>query len=119
MSNRAAIIPSAKGPLEVQDVEKYTPGPGEILVKNTSIAFNPIEWKVARLALVPLEYPTILGNSFAGIVEAIGSGVTDFKAGDQVAVARSFTTAGAQYGAYQLFAVGRASNAVKLPAGVG
>jgi NADPH:quinone reductase-like Zn-dependent oxidoreductase len=117
MSNRAGIIPSAKAPLEVQDVEKYTPGPEELLVKNTSIAFNPIEWKVARLALVPLEYPNILGNSFGGTVEAVGSGVTGFQIGDKVAVSRK-RDSGPKYGAYQLYVLGHAANTVKLPEGV-
>ncbi|KAH7118713.1 chaperonin 10-like protein [Dendryphion nanum] len=115
MSNRAAIIPAAKSPLEIHDVDKYDPGSGEILVKNTSIAFNPIEWKVARLAMVPLEYPNILGNSFGGTVEAVGPDVSNFQVGDKVAIHRSATPAGAKYGAFQLYALGQVSNAVKIP----
>jgi NADPH:quinone reductase-like Zn-dependent oxidoreductase len=88
MSNRPAVIPPAKAPLEVHDVEKYTPGPGELLVKNTSIAFNPIEWKVAHFAPVPLEYPNILGNCFGGTVEAVGPDPAGFEIGDRVAIAR-------------------------------
>ncbi|KAF2667819.1 alcohol dehydrogenase GroES-like domain-containing protein [Microthyrium microscopicum] len=113
MSNRAAIIHTPKAPLVIEEVEKYTPGPQELLIKNTSIAFNPIEWKVARLAILPIEYPAILGFSFGGTVEAIGSDVTNFHVGERVATSGSGP--GNKYGAYQLYALSKAESTIKLP----
>jgi NADPH:quinone reductase-like Zn-dependent oxidoreductase len=105
MANFAAIIPAAKAPLVVEEVEKYTPGPNEILVKNEAIAFNPIEWKIAQRAVYPIKYPAILGSSFAGTVEAVGSQVIRLKVGDKVAASKKGGSIGNQYGAYQKFVV--------------
>jgi NADPH:quinone reductase-like Zn-dependent oxidoreductase len=118
MSNLAAIIPAAKAPIEIHSVEKYTPGPGEILVKNTSIAYNPLEWKIARLAFFPLPYPAILGFSFGGIVEATGENVDSVKIGDNVVVSRKSSDYDNKFGAYQQYVIASADAAFKLPKGV-
>ncbi|KAH9209773.1 alcohol dehydrogenase GroES-like domain-containing protein [Leptodontidium sp. 2 PMI_412] len=118
MSNLAAIITSAKSPLVVQEVELYTPGPHELLIKNEVIAFNPIEYKLAKLAIFPLQYPAILGSSFGGTVEAIGSEITSFKVGDKVAAMKKFGAAGNQYGAFQRYVVVDETSTSKLAPGV-
>ena len=56
---------------------------------------NPLDWKVrsgALQAMLPTVFPAVLGNEIAGVVEAIGDGVTEFAVGDRVV---GFTTAGA------------------------
>lgn len=118
MANQAAIVPSAKAPLEIKSVPKYEPGANEILIKNEVISFNPVEAKIARLALLPVPYPCILGMSYGGTVEAIGKGVTEFQVGDKVAVRTSIAVRGSQYGAYQKFVVAPCFTASKLPDGV-
>ena len=118
MANLAAVIPAPKGPLEVQEVDKYTPGPHEILVKNELISLNPIESKIAKLALLPVPYPNILGLSYGGSVEAIGSAVANFQVGDKVAVRKRFTQTGMKYGAFQRYVVAGDDTASKIPAGV-
>ncbi|THH31503.1 hypothetical protein EUX98_g2684 [Antrodiella citrinella] len=62
------------------------PGPGEILVRVESTALNPIDWKVQATAYsaVLKEYPAILGSDSAGVVAAVGEGVTKFAVGDRV-----------------------------------
>ncbi|KAH7383417.1 alcohol dehydrogenase GroES-like domain-containing protein [Cadophora sp. MPI-SDFR-AT-0126] len=105
MSNFAAIIPAATTPLVVQEVEIYTPGPQELVIKNEVIAFNPIEYKIAKYAVFPLEYPAIIGSSFGGTVQSVGSGVTRFKVGDKVAAARKLGANGNQYGSFQQYVV--------------
>ncbi len=89
MSNQAAWINEAKASLTVDAAELPTPGPSELLVKNAVIGLNPVEAKIQKLAIFPMAYPNILGMSFAGTVEKVGSSVTAFKAGDRVVVARS------------------------------
>lgn len=118
MANRAAVISAAKVPLEVQEVETYKPGPHEVLVKNEIIAFNPIEFKIAKLALLPIQYPAILGSSFGGTVEAVGPQVTNFKVGDKVAAAKKFGAVGNQYGAYQRYVIASDESTGKVPEGI-
>lgn len=118
MANLAAIIPAAKAPLEIRDVEKYSPGPDEILIKNKVIALNPIEFKIAKLGMLPLQYPAILGSTFGGTVEAIGSHVKNFQIGETVVATRDSATRGNQYGAYQRYVVVKDIVASKVPANV-
>ena len=122
MANLAAVIPAAKASLEVRDVEMYKPGEHELLIKNEVIAFNPVEYKFARLATFPISYPAIVGLSYAGTVEAIGPEVTKFKAGDNVAVRgkfeESFNSFGKRYGSYQRYVIARDETASKVPEGI-
>ena len=112
-NNLAAIIPAAKTPLEVRSVDTPAPGPHELLIKTEVIAFNPIEFKVAKLGIFPLEYPIILGNTSAGTIEAVGSEVTEFSVGDKV-VALQY--ANGQYGSYQRYVlVGKDVVVSKVP----
>jgi len=71
----------------VGELPKPTLRPGHALVKVKAAAGNPLDARVANgfakdIWKIPL--PHILGVDFAGIVEAVGEGVTDFKAGDEV-----------------------------------
>ena len=118
MANLAAIITAAKAPLEVQEVDTYKPGPHELLVKNEVIAFNPVEFKIAKLGIFPLKYPAILGSTFAGTVEAVGSQIMDFQIGERVVVSKKFGVEGNQYGAYQRYVVVGDIMVSKIPANV-
>lgn len=115
MANLAAILPAAKAPLEVREVEKYKPGPTELLLKNEVVAFNPVEYKIAKLGIFPLPYPYILGSTFAGTVEAVGAEVKHFQVGDRVVTSKKFGTQGNQYGAYQRYAVIADGMVCKIP----
>jgi NADPH:quinone reductase-like Zn-dependent oxidoreductase len=114
--NIAAIQPAEKTNVEVRPLAIPEPGPHDILIKNQSIAFNPLEWKVQRLALFPLPYPFINGYSFAGTVEKVGSSVTMFKSGDRVAAKKNMAArTGNEYGAYQRYVLCQQGNVAKLP----
>ncbi|KAK5312650.1 hypothetical protein LTR93_011252 [Exophiala xenobiotica] len=115
MTNLAAVIPAPKASLEVQHVEAYKPGPHELLVKNQVIAFNPIEAKIARMALLPIQYPAILGWSFGGTVDAVGVGVTSFEVGDRVVVHRRNEAADMRAGAYQRYVIATEDKTSKVP----
>ncbi len=68
------------------EIEKPTPKKGEVLVKIHASGVNPIDNKI-RLGHSPYAspvLPAILGTDLAGVIEAIGEGVTDFKVGDEV-----------------------------------
>ena len=105
MSNRAAWINQEKASLSVAEAEMPTPGPNEILVKNSAIALNPVEAKVQKLAIFSMSYPTVLGMSFAGTVSKVGSSVTSFKVGDRVTVKRSTKGMKPAFGAFQHYAL--------------
>lgn len=78
--------------LQFAEVEKPTPQAGELLIKNVAAAANALDWHFLRgtpffmrliAGLFKPKRP-ILGTDFAGVVEAVGTGVTGFKVGDEV-----------------------------------
>jgi NADPH:quinone reductase-like Zn-dependent oxidoreductase len=69
------------------DVPDPKPGAGEVLVKVTATSLNPVDWKVRAgymKDIMPMQLPAILGRDVAGVVAALGAGVTRFKVGDKV-----------------------------------
>lgn len=71
--------------LEVE-VAKPSPQQGQVLVKIKASGVNPIDYKI-RLGQAPYampELPAIIGTDLAGVVEAVGEGVTQFQVGDEV-----------------------------------
>src|SRR5882672_12670330 len=92
--------------IEVGEMEMPRAGPGEELVRLRASGINPSDYK-KRAANAPLEFPRIVPHSDgAGIVEALGAGVSDFKVGDRV------WTFNAQYKR----AMGTAAQYIVLPA---
>jgi NADPH:quinone reductase len=82
------LIRRTGGPevIEAEPIESTSPGPGEVRVRHHAIGLNFID-TYHRSGLYPMRLPSGLGVEAAGIVEAVGEGVTDFKAGDSVAYA--------------------------------
>ena len=79
--------------LSWEDVEVPAPGADDIRLRHTAIGLNFIDI-YHRQGLYPLNLPIVLGTEGAGVVEAVGSNVTDLKVGQRVAYA------GGQMGAY-------------------
>ena len=69
--------------IRVVDQELPPPAKGEVQIRQTAIGFNFID-VYQRSGYYPLELPTGLGHEAAGVIEAVGEGVTDFKVGDRV-----------------------------------
>lgn len=63
-----------------------TPNPsaGELLVRIEVAGLNPIDWKIQKYGIYLENYPVILGNDAAGIVEEVGQDVSGFVKGDKV-----------------------------------
>lgn len=97
--------------IEVVDLPVPTPGPGEILIRHEAIGLNFID-TYYRSGLYPARLPGVLGVEGAGVVEAVGEGVTRFKTGDRAGYA------GGPLGAYAEFRTYKADRAVPLPPGV-
>ena len=80
---KAAVMRANNAPLEIEDVTIDAPGPGEVLLKTAASGICHSDLHVIEGGL-PMPPPCILGHEPAGIVEAIGEGVTDFVPGDHV-----------------------------------
>ncbi|MBC8188181.1 MAG: alcohol dehydrogenase catalytic domain-containing protein, partial [Proteobacteria bacterium] len=80
---KAAVMRANNAPLEIEDVTIDAPGPGEVLLKTAASGICHSDLHVIEGGL-PMPPPCILGHEPAGIVEAIGEGVTDFAPGDHV-----------------------------------
>jgi NADPH2:quinone reductase len=69
--------------LRLEDVEVGEPGPGELRIRHTAIGVNFVDtYQRSGLYRVPL--PAIAGSEAAGVVEAVGAGVTGHAVGDRV-----------------------------------
>lgn len=86
--SRAVRIDRNGGPeeLKIVDVQVGEPGPGEIRIRHKALGLNFID-VYHRTGMYPFPMPLQLGMEAAGIVEAVGAGVTHLKAGDRAAYA--------------------------------
>lgn len=74
LTNQAAWQTGPKvQPLSIEPAALDPPGPSQILIRNHALAINPIDVKLADLAIYPINYPAILGQDVAGEVIAVGS----------------------------------------------
>ncbi|MEG3626444.1 NADP-dependent oxidoreductase [Streptomyces poriticola] len=73
--------------MQLKDVPKPAPGPGEILIRVRAAGLNPVDAALRKgkmRMVVRLDLPGVAGSELAGTVEATGPGVTGFSAGDRV-----------------------------------
>jgi NADPH2:quinone reductase len=113
MSKRI-VVRRLGGPevLEVDTHEPANPGPGEALIRQTAIGLNFIDtYFRSGLYPSPIGLPFTPGNEAAGMVEAVGDGVSEVRVGQRVAYAGSL-------GAYADRRVVPAKVLVPLPAAV-
>lgn len=83
---KAYVVETANGPFREMERSQPQPGPGQVLVRISASGVNPLDTKIrsgqAGHAKQPL--PAVLGLDMAGIVEAVGAGVTAFQPGAEV-----------------------------------
>ncbi|HEX3763425.1 MAG TPA: quinone oxidoreductase [Kofleriaceae bacterium] len=94
--------------MHLADVPVGDPGPGEVRVRHRACGINFIDI-YHRTGLYPNQLPLVLGTEGAGIVEAVGAGVTHLAVGDRVAYAARTP------GSYAEARVVPATPVVKLP----
>ena len=70
--------------MQYDDVQVGDPGAGQVRIRHTAIGVNFVD-VYQRSGLYPMQVPMVAGNEAAGVVDAVGEGVTDLKAGDRVA----------------------------------
>jgi len=117
---RAMIYRTYGGPeqLEMTDIPRPSPGPGQVLVRVIASSVNPIDWKRAsgKMRLImPVKFPTVPGFDIAGDVAELGPGVMGYAISDRVH-ARIATDRGT--GACAEFAVVGLDMLAKAPAGM-
>jgi NADPH2:quinone reductase len=110
---KSIIIRKNGGPevLELQDVNVGSPGPNEIKVTNHAIGLNYID-TYHRSGLYPLKLPSGIGLEAAGKIDEVGSNITEFNKGDNVAYASI------PLGAYSQQRIIPAKIAIKMPDGI-
>jgi NADPH2:quinone reductase len=83
--SRAVVVREVGGPevLKIEERQIGAPGPGEIKVRHRAIGLNYSD-VYHRTGLYKLPLPFVPGGDGAGVVAAVGAGVTDFKEGDRV-----------------------------------
>jgi NADPH:quinone reductase len=109
---KAIRFHKAGGPevLQLDDVQVGDPGQGQVRIRHTAIGVNFVD-TYQRSGLYPMPLPQVAGNEGAGVVEAVGAGVADLKAGDRV-------TYTGLIGSYCESRVVPADRMVKLPQGI-
>lgn len=109
---RAVVVtePGGTDVLQVQELPRPEPGPGQLLVEVAASGVNFID-VYKRQGVYPMSVPFVLGEEFAGRVAALGDGVEAFAVGDLVAAAST-------QGTHATHAVIDAAQGVPVPDGV-
>ncbi len=88
MMAKTVVIRAFGGPevLELEDRPVGEPGPGQVRIRHHAVGLNYID-VYQREGMYPLPLPAALGMEAAGVIEAVGEGVTHLKPGDRAAYA--------------------------------
>ncbi len=70
--------------LYLTEVDKPTPGKGEVRVRVQAVGLNPVDYKLAATGYPGWKFPFILGLDIAGVIDAVGPDVDDWSEGDPV-----------------------------------
>src|ERR1700736_2310579 len=83
---RAAVLDAPGAPFRLTEIERPVPGAGKVLVRIKASGVNPLDLKIqaGQAAHARQTLPAVLGIDLAGILEAVGPGVTGFRRGDEV-----------------------------------
>jgi NADPH:quinone reductase-like Zn-dependent oxidoreductase len=119
MANMKAVrVHNYGGPevLRFEDAPRPMPSSGEVLIKVHAASVNAIDWKARAGYLkdyIPLPLPFIPGWDVSGVIEAAGSGVTEFKKGDEVYARPNIAHDG--YGGYAEYVVAKETETALKP----
>ncbi len=99
--------------LRLEDVEVGNPGPGEVRLRHVAVGLNFAD-TYFRNGTYPIPLPAGMGVEAAGVVEAVGEGVSNVKVGDKVTYTGFINT----LGAYSTARIIAAAPLIKLPEGI-
>ncbi|WP_250286658.1 MULTISPECIES: NADP-dependent oxidoreductase [unclassified Frankia] len=111
--------------LQLDDVDRPEPGPGEVLVRVHAAGVNPPDWYArSGFSLIPesmrpaVQFPFTPGTDVSGVVVGTGPGVTEWAEGDEVfGLLRFPTTVGAAKG-YAEYTTAPVGDLARRPAGI-
>jgi NADPH2:quinone reductase len=85
-SMKAVVLENYGAPFRLTDVARPVPRAGQVLVRIMASGVNPLDLKIRAGAAEHARHalPAILGIDLAGVVDAVGPGVTTFRVGDEV-----------------------------------
>src|SRR4051812_38112942 len=98
--------------MRLENIDVGDPGPGQVRLLQVAVGINFAD-TYFRTGLYPVPLPAGMGVEAAGIVDSVGPGVLNFKAGDRVTYTGFINT----LGAYATERLVPATSLVKLPAG--
>ncbi|SOE95372.1 NADPH2:quinone reductase [Burkholderia sp. D7] len=86
MNMQALVLNRYNGPLELTEIPRPGVQPGQVLVRIKASGLNPLDTKIRAGSAAHAQHPLplVLGIDMAGVVEAVGQDVTQFKVGDEV-----------------------------------
>ena len=109
-------------PPRASDLPEPEAGPGEVLVRVRASSANPVDNAIAAGMLAQMvehDFPVTLGRDYAGVVESVGDGVSDYAPGDEVFGFLTHANPAVHDGAWaELVAVGHDQSIAKAPQGV-
>ncbi|NUR87744.1 MAG: zinc-dependent alcohol dehydrogenase family protein, partial [Nonomuraea sp.] len=118
---RTVLFHELGGPevMRLEDVPAGTPGPGEVLIRVDAIGLNRAEalFRSGHYIEPVRRFPARLGAEAAGVVEAVGEGVTGLRPGQPVSTVPAFSQN--DYGVYAERAVVPAAAVLRRPEGLG
>ncbi len=118
---RTVLFHELGGPdvMRLEDVEVGDPGPGEVRIRVDAIGLNRAEvlFRTGRYIEPVRRFPARLGSEAAGVIEAVGAGVTGLRSGQPVSTAPAFSQN--DYGVYAERAIVPAAAVLRRPEGLG
>jgi alcohol dehydrogenase, propanol-preferring len=118
---KAWVMEGINQDLKLQNLDKPSPGPGEVLIKVTAagICHSDVGYVEGQIPVI-VDLPIVLGHEVAGVVEEVGEGVTAFKVGDEVAQGVIATDAPGvtRDGGFGEYVIGKVDSLVHKPANV-
>lgn len=117
---KAVALKDFGQPVELVELDVPTPGAGQVLVKVRAASVNGFDVAVSNgylQGMMEHNFPVVIGKDFAGVVEALGEGVTEFSVGDRVFGVVGGAALGD--GSFGEFAVVSATTGIaRIPAGI-
>lgn len=83
-THKAAVVPEPGAKTVVADRSLPALSSGEVAIKITATAINPVDWKIRDYKVFIERYPAVLGSDAAGSIAAVGPDVTGWAVGDRV-----------------------------------
>jgi NADPH:quinone reductase-like Zn-dependent oxidoreductase len=108
-----------QGPFKIVQVPKPAIAPDQVLIRQRVIALNALDSKMCKFGPLVGSWPQVLGIEGAGVIEAVGSDVTNLEPGDEVTALEAGMAHGQMWGgAFQEHVIMPACYVAKKPTNI-